>query len=255
MEHESANSRATHYSCILCRSKSFRTNFHNSYELIAVLAGGVQVTVNESKVTLTEKEFLLISPCMSHRIQGDLGSEFYIAIVAPDHIPDFFASHKNTAYLFYPDEDAFSYVCRHLREEGRGKYRIKACLYMLLSFITEDCALPLSESISPSFIYVVNAYIAEHFRERITRRDLAAATGYEPHYFSTLFRKNFSINLCKYINMHRVSHACALLRETEQTITRVAFACGFSSVKEFNNVFKTITGKTPTAYRGKHCKE
>ena len=251
MKHQTENSRATHYSGILYHGSSFSPHFHNSYELIAVLTGDVTVTVNGQRHRLNEKDFFLISPCAAHSITSSEDSDLFISIISPDYVSDFHESHKeNISYRFTVSEDAFAFIRAHLIDKSeRTRYELKACLYALLSFADAGEKTCASEDKNYSFVYSVNCYITEHFTEPIRRAHLAAATGYEEHYFSGLFKKNFGMSLTRYVNTYRVTHAARLLRTTDAKVCRIALDSGFSSVKEFNNVFRELMSDTPVGYR------
>lgn len=47
----------------------------------------------------------------------------------------------------------------------------------------------------------------------------------------------------------RIKRACQLLRQTEKTVSEVAYACGFTDPKYFSRIFKQSTGQVPTEYR------
>jgi transcriptional regulator GlxA family with amidase domain len=47
----------------------------------------------------------------------------------------------------------------------------------------------------------------------------------------------------------RIKRACQLLRQSDKTISEVAFSCGFNDPKYFSRCFKQSTGKTPKEYR------
>ena len=251
MKHQSINSRVTHYSGITYYGNTFEAHFHNSYELICVLKGSIKVTVNSNDATLGEKEFILISPCMVHGISESANAVYFIAIITTDYIPDFFEANKrDIARIFSVDSETFGYIRSHLFEaKGQQVYQLKACLYMLLSFAERGKLFLTSADMNYDFIFAVNSYITEHFSAKITRAELAALTGYEEHYFSSVFKKNFRIGLKRYINTYRISHAARLLRATDAKIARIALDSGFSSVKEFNNVFLSLMSETPSQYR------
>ena len=254
MNHQQINSRSSHYSGITFRDHSFETHFHNSYELICVLKGSIKVTVNSQSAILREKDFILIPPCMLHSISESRDAIFFIAIITADYIPDFFAAHKkNETPIFSVDEISFDYLKKYLFEKKyHSDYQLKACFYIILSFAEQGKCLLASNSINYDFVFAVNSYIADHFTEPIRRAQLAEVTGYEEHYFSSLFQKNFGSNLCQYVNSQRISYALKLLSETDSTVSQIALECGFSSVKEFNNAFMLQMNETPSQYRKKH---
>lgn len=53
----------------------------------------------------------------------------------------------------------------------------------------------------------------------------------------------------RYLRKMRLEEACRRLRETNDTVTAVGAACGFTSLQSFANFFRRQTGQTPTQYR------
>ena len=47
----------------------------------------------------------------------------------------------------------------------------------------------------------------------------------------------------------RVLRAIEELARADIPITKIAFAVGYTSLSAFNNVFRQLTGRTPTEYR------
>ena len=251
MNHQRNNSKPSHYSGITYHGTTFTTHFHNSYELICVLNGSIKVTVNTTAASLGERDFLLIPPCVTHSITESENAAYFIAIITPDYIPDFFETHKkNESYLFSMKNDSFAYLETYFfRENAVADYHLKACLYIILSYAENGKNLLPADRTGYDFVLTVNSYIADHFQEPIKRAQLAKITGYEEHYFSSLFKHNFGLTLCQYINLHRISYALNLLCTTDKSIGQIALECGFSSVKAFNNVFLLQMGEPPSQYR------
>lgn len=73
------------------------------------------------------------------------------------------------------------------------------------------------------------------------------------NYLSRYFHKNIPMNFIDFINHYRVSHAQDLLAQGVDLV-ETAYSSGFQSIRSFNRVFKSFTGKTPTEYR-KQLKE
>ena len=53
-----------------------------------------------------------------------------------------------------------------------------------------------------------------------------------------------------FIREARLKHACHLLKTTDQTVTEVAYHCGFSDPKYFSRCFKQSVGVSPSEYKG-----
>ena len=99
------------------------------------------------------------------------------------------------------------------------------------------------------FIEQTINYISENFTENITMKSTAENLGYEYHYFSSLFHRSFSINFRTFLNMFRFNYACDIIIDESKSIADICFESGFDTVRSFNNIFKAMSGVTPTQYR------
>lgn len=71
-----------------------------------------------------------------------------------------------------------------------------------------------------------------------------------PPQLSELMNNKLNMNFSSYVNTFRVRAAKALLEsKPSMSIIDIAFACGFNSKSNFNHVFKSETGETPTEWR------
>ncbi|MBO5253398.1 MAG: helix-turn-helix transcriptional regulator [Clostridia bacterium] len=65
----------------------------------------------------------------------------------------------------------------------------------------------------------------------------------------------FGKTLRDYIEEQRIKQAIDLLLTTNDSLTQIAFQCGFSSQSYFSYVFKRRMGKTPQQYAKEvHCR-
>jgi AraC-like DNA-binding protein len=70
----------------------------------------------------------------------------------------------------------------------------------------------------------------------------------EAHFIRT-FRATFGETPNRYLQRRRVERAMFLLRSTEQTVTDICMAVGFTSLGSFSRVFAEIVGEPPSVYR------
>ena len=78
---------------------------------------------------------------------------------------------------------------------------------------------------------------------------LAAHFSYSPSYVSHAFRKHTGKTFSEYLTERRVHDAAALLKNTDGSVTEIAFACGFNDGNYFSKVFKKQLGISPRQYR------
>ena len=55
--------------------------------------------------------------------------------------------------------------------------------------------------------------------------------------------------MVQYIGWLRIASASRLLRETDQSVARIALACGFYDQSAFTRTFRAVTGVTLTQFR------
>jgi AraC-like DNA-binding protein len=70
----------------------------------------------------------------------------------------------------------------------------------------------------------------------------------EAHFIRT-FRDTFGETPNRYLQRRRVERAMFLLRTTEQSVTDICMAVGFTSLGTFSRVFAGIVGEPPSVYR------
>lgn len=93
------------------------------------------------------------------------------------------------------------------------------------------------------------AYIHTRYSEALTREEIADHIGISPDYLSDCFRQELGITPSTYIRRYRIRQACDLLQATDQSITQIALAVGFSDGAHFTRTFQKEIGTTPRAYR------
>lgn len=95
----------------------------------------------------------------------------------------------------------------------------------------------------------IEAYINQHFCEKITLEELIARSGFTRSYFMALFKKRCGEAPYARITRLRLAKAKVLLRSTPYPVAKIAALCGFSSPNALANVFRRDTGKTPGEFR------
>ena len=80
-------------------------------------------------------------------------------------------------------------------------------------------------------------------------RRLAEVSGVSAAHFARSFKQAFGIPPHRYLLTRRIERATALLRDTDRSITDIAFDTGWSSLGTFGRTFHDITGDSPGAIR------
>ena len=98
-------------------------------------------------------------------------------------------------------------------------------------------------------IRLAKRYINEHYQQPITLEDVSNAVGFNPTYFSSLFKKETGKTFVEYVSGVRMEQAKTLLKESTLGVAAVCEAVGYSDVKYFTKGFIKYTGLKPNEYR------
>ncbi len=98
-------------------------------------------------------------------------------------------------------------------------------------------------------IRIAKQYINEHYMEQIRLDDIADLVHLNPAYFSTLFKKETSLNFSDYVINLRLDAAKELLKSTNSSMEEIAEKIGYSETKYFSKLFSKVVGIKPSEYR------
>lgn len=80
---------------------------------------------------------------------------------------------------------------------------------------------------------------------------LASVSGVSAAHFARSFREAFGVPPHRYLLTRRIERAAALLRDTNLSITDIAFETGWNSLGTFGRIFRDIMGESPSELRAR----
>lgn len=78
---------------------------------------------------------------------------------------------------------------------------------------------------------------------------LARVAHLSPDHLVRTFRRVFGETPHRYLQRRRVERAMFLLRTTDDPVTEICVAVGFTSLGTFSRTFRDVVGSSPSAYR------
>ena len=102
---------------------------------------------------------------------------------------------------------------------------------------------------STSLVGVAVAYIAEHYREGVSLKQVAADLHINTSYLGQIFKKETGSAFTDYVNALRIREAQRLLSNPALKVYEVAERVGFTDYHYFLKIFKKVTGTTPKDLR------
>ncbi len=98
-------------------------------------------------------------------------------------------------------------------------------------------------------LYKIIDYIYDHFREKITLKDIAANEYLNPSYLSSYIKQTCGLTFSEILSIARCEEAARLLSDTDKTVDQIASDVGFANRSNLNVQFKKLFFKTPARYR------
>jgi AraC-like DNA-binding protein len=131
---------------------------------------------------------------------------------------------------------------------------------LMLSKIARRVELGAKDDEQPSSneieaVVRVRDYIAKldsNFHEAETIESAASRLKLSPRTLTHHFRRIAGVSRLQYILQLRLQHARYLLRESNESVTSIAFACGFDDLSNFFRIFRQHEKVSPSQWREVH---
>lgn len=184
------------------------------------------------------------------KLSSDIKTTSLIDITPIDEVTFTICPIISTTYEF-----GFYLIGPYTIDEASKKaiFKPKHCISYLLNILYMKLE---NESINPSektsYNFNVNKaikYIEENYKKQFTLDQVCESININKSYFCTIFKEHTGKTFSHYLSHYRIDKAKELLKNTELSITEVAFTVGYNSVNYFNNNFKRLNNTTPLQYR------
>ena len=145
-------------------------------------------------------------------------------------------------------ENLFRLIDSELQENSGGRELIlRSCINILLTMVFRKMRLPMREGMSMDIRML--GYIKENCTMPITLVSVAMKAGYNPSYFSRLFKSYTGTTFTNFLKECRIERAANLLENTDMNVELVMSEVGFSDRTKFYKAFSEKYGVTPLKYK------
>lgn len=242
--------------------KGFPEMFHQHCEIIFVVQGELELSVEGEKHLAKKGDLCFVFPYCLHSYKDSPESEAYIILFDSAAAGSF----ERILYSSLPKDPIISSahlepILKRITELYKNNTAIsiktaKAYLQALVGEIIEELELTKQENRPRDTERQVLEYCAENFqREDLDIKKTAQALFISPSYLSKLFNRKLKISFRDYLNNLRISRAKILLTETDKRIVDVMLECGFSNQSSFNRIFYANCDMTPGQYKKRYSPE
>lgn len=92
-------------------------------------------------------------------------------------------------------------------------------------------------------------FIEANFQKNISLKEIAQVVGYSPAYLTSLVQEQTGYTVKRWLIERRMAQARTLLKQSTDSIRKVAEASGYSDAGYFTRQFRKIHGVTPQVWR------
>ena len=245
---------------------NYGAHIHQHSELVYVLEGSIESTVDGKTETVHAGEAVIITPLRVHSTYTPQKCKIFICVFSNDFIVDLIPSnelyggYENTVFTptdalrKYIEENFINLATKYKYGNEIAVRAIRAGLHLVMAEYTST-TVQSEEKQTINALSKVIMYLNKHFKEPITLASVGNALGYSAGYISHCMEHMSGMNFTAILNSFRVEHAKNMLLSSENhTNMEIALESGFSCERSFYRAFSRAVGMTPREYVEKRTK-
>ncbi len=232
---------------------------HRHVEFAYMIEGHAEGYADANVCTIRPGDLFISFPNQIHRFVSHGPEKYLLFIVNPDLIPEFSQAMLDTlpdsnllpAEQLSPQMVALlNSLAAAARQSGEHKELIlRGYLLALFGELFRQLPLSPTRNADTRALRTVMDYCVKNYTHPLSLSLLSEELHLSKYYISHLFSDKLGVGFNDYINSLRVSAACRFLSQTEDSVTEISEAVGFSTLRTFNRAFLRHAGATPSAYR------
>ena len=238
----------------------YGTHIHQFSELVYVLEGEIESTVEDKTDLLCAGQMAIITPLKPHSTYTPEYCKIVICVFSNDFVTDFLPEselYNGYSRAYFTPTDALNGLLRSRFIDAALKYTlkpitedyrtVKACLHVIFDEYTRYTP-PTPCSAKRELLADILFYLKDHFKENVTLASLGKALGYSPGYLSHYLECLPNMSFPSLLNSMRIEYAKGLLLNKNFKNIDIALECGFSCERSFYRAFSKLTGVSPQKY-------
>ena len=244
-------SETTHISAHRYKTLRNLPHWHVEYELIHVFEGTAELMADNELFLLSDGMSAFINKQDIHYVKAF--DESIVGVIKTDasmidRITDKKSLISPVLENDYSFRESFLEILREIN--GDQDYREIIAESVLVKLVAEifrnekTCVKAVSEETTNNKYKDLLSLISNEYAY-ITFEEAASYMNLSPAYFSKYFRRLSGMKFTQYLNTLKISAAIDKIAEGKMTMAEISVACGFGTIRNFNRVFKDLTGYTP----------
>ncbi len=229
-------------------------HWHYDCELLYVESGVIDIFCDKKGHRLTDGGLLYIDSGQVHYMRAvDPETRLIVIIFDYDLVKNFLGDVRLASAEIagkYPIEPLYREL-RELLQKRPPYFGVEAAckvVELVLSIFRREQIVPRGKIDTTSHRFKELLDDISERCEYYTFGDAASFMNMSEAYFSRYFRSMAGITFSQYLNYVRVNRAISLLRgENAPSSTEIADRCGFGTIRNYNRMFRALTGYAPKA--------
>ena len=247
-------------------------HFHSDYELIYISSGSGKRHVGSHISFFDHGDLVLLGPDLPHLSFFDEGNEIQnkiSVIIKDDFVSGGILNIRELIgirQLFERSKQGLTFYGDIKNSVGKQLEELVSedpfhSLIGLLDILNKMALTSEVESLKASGFGIeldhqqrdrirsIYSFVEEHFQRAISLEEIAKVVNMTVPAFCRFFKRLTQKTFTQFVNEYRISYACQLIAHNPESIGEVCYESGFNNLSHFNKQFKSIIGKSPSAYK------
>lgn len=254
-------------------------HWHDDFELTYIVSGHFQFSIGSETILLNPGEAIFINSKVLHQVKPlknetpvyysyafapELICESMQSLIAAKYIVPLMHNLSFPFHIFHPDILWEAHCLSHIHALNRSadsdgfvrefeiQHYIQRVFIDMIQNIPDICTESSPSANSDHYsIMKIMLFIKKHYHETLSLSDIADAANISKSSCNRIFRKTLEMTPFEYLLDFRINRSKQMLSHSLQSITEIAYSCGFHDASYYCKTFRKHVGLSPQKYRSK----
>lgn len=251
--------KGSEYCAELCRELWSLVHFHRHIEIVYIIEGKAKAYCDFKEYSISSGDVFISFPNQIHYYHNTNPIEAILIIVPMD----FFVDYSQILFSKTPESSVIYSACQNKelidlinaiykisgKEVPYQKEIIRGYSSALMGILLGKLELCDSKNDITDSLHSILTFCENNYKNYISLDTVADELNLSKYYISRIFSNKIKIGFNDFINNLRIDEACRLLKNSESSITDIAYEVGFGSIRSFNRAFEKFMSCNPRDYQ------